>query len=104
MLQNAMANMVAQRTHELQERSEQLEQALEKVQEADRLKTEFISTVSHELKSPLATVTALVAIAAPPGVNCPTPAQLARPKHKKIIAIFFINEIVTRNRREKGLS
>jgi len=48
-----LEEMVAQRTGELQERSQQLEVALERAQEADRLKTEFLANMSHELRTPL---------------------------------------------------
>ncbi len=50
---HSLEDMVARRTRELQERSEQLEQALEKVREADRLKSEFLANMSHELRTPL---------------------------------------------------
>ncbi len=44
---------VAQRTSELQERSDQLEVALQRATEADRLKSEFLANMSHELRTPL---------------------------------------------------
>ncbi len=49
----SLEEMVAQRTRELQERSEQLEVALRRATEADRLKSEFLANMSHELRTPL---------------------------------------------------
>ncbi len=41
---------------EVQEKSEQLEEAYKKLKELDQLKTDFLSTVSHELRTPLTSV------------------------------------------------
>ena len=49
----SLEEMVARRTRELQERSEQLEVALRRATEADRLKSEFLANMSHELRTPL---------------------------------------------------
>jgi signal transduction histidine kinase/CheY-like chemotaxis protein/ferredoxin len=41
---------------EVQEKSEQLEEAFKQLKELDQLKTDFLSTVSHELRTPLTSV------------------------------------------------
>lgn len=48
-----LEHMVATRTAELAESNRQLAQSLKKAEEANRIKTAFLATVSHELKTPL---------------------------------------------------
>lgn len=48
-----LENKVTQRTQELSKSEESLKDSLQKLQEHDRLKTEFFSNVSHELRTPL---------------------------------------------------
>jgi signal transduction histidine kinase len=52
------------RAAELKKINEQLEEANRKLQELDRLKTDFVTTASHELRTPLTTVKAFVELLA----------------------------------------
>jgi PAS domain S-box-containing protein len=46
--------------HDLEERNEELRQAYEELKELDRLKSDFVSMVSHELRSPLTNISGAV--------------------------------------------
>ncbi len=49
-------------SHELEKATEKLKAANERLKELDRLKNEFISTVTHELRTPLTSIRALAEI------------------------------------------
>ncbi len=54
----SMVIFFVKRAAELKKINEQLEETNRKLQELDRLKTEFVTTVSHELRTPLTSVKA----------------------------------------------
>lgn len=62
---------VEERTRELQAKAEQLTAANARLQELDRLKSEFVSLVSHELRAPLTNVRSAIELMelSCPGLN-----------------------------------
>jgi signal transduction histidine kinase len=69
-LNEGLQDRIAQATHDLQERVEELDQAraelqtsYEKLQELDKLKSQFLSIASHELKTPITAMSGFVQIA-----------------------------------------
>ena len=53
---------VAERTHELAARNEELRRSEDRLREADRRKDEFLATLAHELRNPLAPIRSAVAV------------------------------------------
>ena len=60
---------VAERTHELAARNEALRHSEDRLREADRRKDEFLATLAHELRNPLAPIRSAVAALRSPEVS-----------------------------------
>src|SRR5512143_2147924 len=61
---------VEERTRELRAKAEELSAANQRLQELDRLKSEFVSLVSHELRAPLTNVRSAIELMED---DCPVP-------------------------------
>ena len=57
---NEMLTAIQSRDHELERSLAELKKAYGKLEDLDRLKSEFISTVSHELRTPITSIKAFV--------------------------------------------
>mgnify|MGYP002653833739 CR=1 FL=1 len=81
--ENGASHVVAAVTQEaLRERTRRLERATERLAELDRLKTSFLATVSHELKTPLTSILGYAEMLAEPTASG---ARLA-PEHAAELA------------------
>ncbi|HTQ74912.1 MAG TPA: sensor histidine kinase [Burkholderiales bacterium] len=56
------SHRLEQKSHELEEATQELREANERLKELDRLKDEFVSTVTHELRTPLTSIRAFTEI------------------------------------------
>ncbi|HXZ54199.1 MAG TPA: sensor histidine kinase [Burkholderiales bacterium] len=56
------SHRLEQKSHELEEATRELREANERLKELDRLKDEFVSTVTHELRTPLTSIRAFTEI------------------------------------------
>ena len=89
----------------VQERTEQLREALSKEKELGELKTKFLSLVSHEFKTPLS---AILTSATLVGKYTETEQQQRRQKHLKSIAAevrhltSILNDFLSMERLEEG--
>lgn len=86
-LNEELQQRVEERTHELSEKNEALANANAELQQIDRLKSEFVSLVSHELRAPLTNMRSALELVE--GTKHPKDANLT-----SILAV--INEQVSR--------
>ncbi|MDD5468628.1 MAG: HAMP domain-containing sensor histidine kinase [Anaerolineales bacterium] len=70
-LNHSLEKLVLERTRELEVRNRELAQANVELQELDRLKSEFVSLVSHELRGPLTTLNGGLEMALQNGADLP---------------------------------
>ena len=89
----------------VEERTKQLQKALEKEKELNELKTKFLSLVSHEFKTPLSGILTSAALV---GKYTKEDQQDKRDKHLKTIAVGvshltdILNDFLSIERQEKG--
>jgi signal transduction histidine kinase len=89
----------------LEQRAIELEAALEEVQEANRLKSEFVQTVSHELRTPLTFVRAYLELILEGGLGEVPPAmreKLQFISQKTYAVIRLVEDIVSLQKVESG--
>ena len=77
-LNRTLEDRVRERTHELQSLNEVLNQANRELKELDRLKTHFLATVSHELKTPLTSIKAFAEILMDEVTEVDGPVEMVR--------------------------
>jgi signal transduction histidine kinase/response regulator RpfG family c-di-GMP phosphodiesterase len=101
----AQSEELHSQTIELRERTFDLEKEREKVQEADRLKTEFLSNMSHELRTPLNSVMALsqLMLSREPGARSEQETEYLRVIERNGRHLLcLINDILDLSRIEAG--
>ena len=76
------ATQLEQKSRELEAATAELRAANERLQELDRLKDDFISTVTHELRTPLTSIRALLAR------SCTTTRPRRRPSAQRFLGII----------------
>jgi PAS domain S-box-containing protein len=112
-LNRDLEERVAQRTHELEQTSEelrqrnaQLERANQELQEVDRLKSDFISMVSHELRAPLTNINGALELlgsecSGPPGASCRTLIGIVGDQAARLT--HFVQGVLNVTRIEAGV-
>jgi len=101
----AQTEELQQQTEELQQQSEELAQQRAAVEEADRLKSQFLSNMSHELRTPLNSILALsqLMLSRGTGVNREKEAEyLAIIERNGRHLLNLINDILDLSKIEAG--
>lgn len=89
----------------LEQRAIELEAALEEVQEANRLKSEFVQNVSHELRTPLTFIRAYIELILEGGLGEVSPImreKLEFISQKTFAVIRMVEDIVSLQKVESG--
>jgi signal transduction histidine kinase len=89
----------------LEQRAIELEAALEEVQEANRLKSEFVQNVSHELRTPLTFIRAYIELILEGGLGEVSPImreKLEFISQKTFAVIRLVEDIVSLQKVESG--
>lgn len=96
--------LLAQLETRVQERTQQLEEALALAQTADRTKSAFLATVTHELRTPLTSIinsTGILKLGAKRTGEPPSPALLALERSSKVL-MTVISDVLDFSKLEAG--
>jgi signal transduction histidine kinase len=101
---NQREQLLSQLETRVQERTQQLEDALFLAQTADRAKSAFLATVTHELRTPLTAIinsTGLLKLGARRNGEPPSPALLALERSSKVL-MTVISDVLDFSKLEAG--
>lgn len=100
-LNEMLESMVAERTAELENKAQELEDANERLQELDRIKSALLSSVSHELRTPLTSIMGFAKLIRKDFLQIPPPplSPLSEKMQKKRTRILSNLEIVSQESR-----
>lgn len=104
-LNKELETKVAERTIELRNKSQLLEEAYNNLKEVDRLKTQFLSTMSHELRTPLNSIigyTQLLLDEVDGEITGPQREDLERIEKNAKHLLQLINDILDLSKIEAG--
>jgi len=104
-LNKELENKVAERTIELRNKSQLLEEAYNNLKEVDKLKTQFLSTMSHELRTPLNSIigyTQLILDGVEGEINDSQREDLERIERNAKHLLQLINDILDLSKIEAG--
>jgi signal transduction histidine kinase len=104
-LSTELEHRVEERTRELTGANEQLHEANHRLQEIDRLKSEFLATMSHELRTPLNSIigfTEIVKAGLAGPLNAEQNKQLSMSLNSARHLLHLINDLLDLARIESG--